>query len=498
MLYCIPRKCSGEEEDLCYWGLGEGFLQTSGSEEENTPDEIVDKILKEFQEQGLIEPAIKKRKQPQHVKSYRMDPLVRSAVTLLSKEAKFFDYDGKGNVLPQRDWISGLDFEGNLVVEENRSERLCLQKGIVVEKDERRKFSKEKKIRPEVSQTELAKVLKLFNINEPFPDLQLAGLTQLKDENAGQMKEPSAVWFSKMKSARVFCLGSWPGSAKSHIEVQSREFLKGLTSMKNLRFLSLQGISRITELPHSIGNHSNLVILDLKECHNLEILSEEIVKLKKLRYLDVSDCHLLADMPKGLGALSELQVLKGFVISNRQQNRRSGTLDDLKELRNLRKLTINTRSKDFPTGIDLSALHELGEKGVLRNLTIVWGPAEPNKAPKLENQMVKEDNQMNKKLPEQLEKLDIQCFPKSTATWLTPESLPNLEKLYIRGGNLANLGKSKWSKVKTSRLKYLNELKTTWIKLQESFPDLEYLEKVKCPGITLCPCDEHGVWMKTI
>ena len=268
--------------------------------------------------------------------------------------------------------------------------------------------------------------------------------------------------------------------------------------MKNLRFPSLQGISRITELPHSIGNHSNLVILDLKECHNLEILSEEIVKLKKLRYLDVSDCHLLADMPKGLGALSELQVLKGFVISNRQQNRRSGTLDDLKELRNLRKLTINTRSKDFPTGIDLSALRELGEKGVLRNLTIVWGPAEPNKAPKLENQMVKEDNQMNKKFPEQLEKLDIQCFPKSTATWLTPESLPNLEKLYIRGGNLATLGKYKWSKVKTLRLKYLNELKTTWIKLQESFPDLEYLEKVKCPGITLCPCDEHGAWMKTI
>ena len=42
------------------------------------------------------------------------------------------------------------------------------------------------------------------------------------------------------------------------------------------------------------------------------------------------------------------------------------------------------------------------------------------------------------------------------------------------------------------------EDKTTWIKLQESFPDLEYLEKVKYPGITLCPCDERGVWMKTI
>ena len=186
-------------------------MQTSGSEEENTPDEIVDKILKEFQEQGLIKPAIKKREQPQHVKSYRMDPLVRSAVTLLSKEAKYFDYDGKGNVLPQLDWTSGLDFVGNPLAKEGvpfqRSQRLCLQKGVVTEKDERRKFSKENKNRPEVSETELEKVVTLFNINEPFPDLQLAGLTKLKDENSGQMKQPSAVLFSKMKTAKV-CLGS--------------------------------------------------------------------------------------------------------------------------------------------------------------------------------------------------------------------------------------------------------------------------------------------------
>ncbi|XP_050264168.1 disease resistance RPP13-like protein 4 [Quercus robur] len=347
----FPENAVLKRRIFVYWGLGEELRDA----EAKSPEKIVDEILEEFQEKGLIEPAINKRKQPQHVKSYRIDPLVRSAVILLSKEAKFFDYDGKGNVLPQRDWTSGLDFEGNLVVKGNRSNmRLCLQKGILVEKDERRKFSKEKKTRPEVSETEMGEVLTLFNINEPFPDVQLAGLTKLKDENAGQMKEPSAVWFSKMKTAQVVCLGRWPVSAKSHIEVQSREFLRGLTSTENLRFLSLRGISRITKLPHSIGNLSNLEILDLKECHNLEILPEEIVKLKKLRYLDVSDCYLLADMPKGLGALLELQVLKGFVISN-QQNRRS-TLHDLKELKKLRKLTVNARSKDFPTKTDLKVL----------------------------------------------------------------------------------------------------------------------------------------------
>ena len=139
------------------------------------------------------------------------------------------------------------------------------------------------------------------------------------------------------------------------------------------------------------------------------------------------------------------------------------------------------------------------KKGVLRNLTIVWGPAEPNKATKSEDKIVEETKPAGTvPIIEKLEKLDVQCFPKSTATWLTPESLPYLKKLDIRGGNLATLGENKWSEVKTLRLKYLNELKTTWIKLQESFPKLEYLEKVKCPGITLTPCDERGVWTRTI
>ena len=131
----------------------------------------------------------------------------------------------------------------------------------------------------------------------------------------------------------------------------------------------------------------------------------------------------------------------------------------MKGLKKLRKLTVNARSKDFPTGNDLSTLQDLG-KQALRNLTIVWRPAEPNKAPKSVDKIVEENKPAGtvptiETLPEKLEKLDLQCFPKSTATWLTPESLPNLEKLYIIGGNLATLGKSKWSKVKTLRLKKL-------------------------------------------
>ena len=158
----------------------------------------------------------------------------------------------------------------------------------------------------------------------------------------------------------------------------------------------------------------------------------------------------------------------------------------MKGLKKLRKLTVITRSKDFPTGNDLSALQDLGEKGVLQNLTIVWGPAEPNKTPKSEDKIVEETKPFGtvpiiEKLPKQLKKLDLQCFPKSTATWLTPDSLPDLYKLYIRGGNLATLDRSKWLKVQALRLKYLRELKMNWRELNDSFPDLEYLEKVKMP-----------------
>ncbi|KAL4602381.1 hypothetical protein ACB092_10G049400 [Castanea dentata] len=494
------------------------------------PEKIVDGILEEFQEKGLIEPAIKKR--TLHVKSYKMHPLVRSAVIMLSQEAgDLFDYDDKGNVLPQKYWTSELlDPREEPVVKVNvlfpRCKRMCLLK-VEEEYQELKLKLKQKQLLekkpsiPKESQsasssnsedTDLEKIDTLFNVNEPFPDLELAGLMKKKDKNAEKIKEPSAMeWLSKMKQAKVVCLGSWPGSVKPHIEVESIEFLEGLKNSTGLRFLSLQGVSRITELPGFIGNHSNLVILDLKECHNLEMLSKEIGKLTNLRYLDLSDCYLLARLPKEISALVQLRVLKGFVISN-PRRKGSATLEDLKELKKLRKLTINANSKDFPTDDDLTALQNIGG-GVLQKLTIAWGATLADQQGEAQNggnascwQMFKSapkqaTKQHNPKtvtgnLPKQLEKLDLQCFPKSTATWLTPDSLPVLEKLYIRGGNLAILDRSKWLKVQALRLKYLRELKMNWRELKDSFPDLEYLEKVKCPGITICPCDEHGVWMK--
>ncbi|KAL7164157.1 hypothetical protein ACSBR2_040132 [Camellia fascicularis] len=55
--------------------------------------------------------------------------------------------------------------------------------------------------------------------------------------------------------------------------------------MKKLRLLSLRGISLITELLQFISQLTNLKILDLKACHNLEVVPDWIGLLKNLTHL---------------------------------------------------------------------------------------------------------------------------------------------------------------------------------------------------------------------
>ena len=331
------------------------------------------------------------------------------------------------------------------------------------------------------------KLQTIFNINDPFPDQRFGLFAKWKNVNIVD-------WFSKMKNINVLYLGRW--QSQHHIEVQSTEFLKGLKKMGCLRLLSLQGVSRINELPNSIGKLKNLRILDLKACHNLEVLPDEIVSLKKLLRLDISGCYLLDDMPKGLASLSELQVLKGFLIGNLESDRDSCTLENLKGLKKLSKLSINTRSTAFPKEEELKALRKLE---ALRKLAIVWGvnrgdnrrqdsgAAQPKRAlSRLNTQQPHPETQ--DQLPRNLEKLELQSFPDSfTPNWLMPGKLKSLKKLYIKGGKLKNLGQMQegndnWT-VEILRLKYLDEFNMDQEELQISFPNLIFLENVKCPKL---------------
>ncbi|KAL8133550.1 uncharacterized protein LOC141683895 [Apium graveolens] len=107
-------------------------------------------------------------------------------------------------------------------------------------------------------------------------------------------------------------------------------------------------------------------------------------------------------------------------------------------------------------------------------------------------------------LPVTLQKLELQCFPNNKAPdWLNPTKLKELKRLYIRGGQLCELGGNTggWNDpvdpwgVKILRLKYLTGLAMHWKEVDKLFPDLEFIEKVNCPMLTFFPCDEAGVWI---
>ncbi|KAL7242597.1 hypothetical protein ACSBR1_015056 [Camellia fascicularis] len=338
-------------------------------------------------------------------------------------------------------------------------------------------------------------------------------------------------FFSKMKKLSVLYLGRWQTSVSHHIEAADTKSMKingnvldGLENITNLTFLSLHGISRITELPESISRLTDLTILDIRACHDLEVIPNGIGLLKSLTHLDMSECYLLDQMPKGLASLYNLQVLKGFIVS---ESKNSCTLDDLRKFPKLRKLSIYAVVYGFPSDRDLRALNQFK---ALTNLTITWARGSLSeqansddsekkdilgakqatvavaKKPGLTKALTRSFTSKPAGLPSGLIKLDLQCFPQtSTPTWLMACNLKNLKKLYIRGGKLSDLGqfqkldgkkaeKDKWE-VEILRLKYLNDLEMDSNNLQELFPKLNYLEMVKCPKLTCFPCDESGVWM---
>ncbi|RDX91326.1 Disease resistance RPP13-like protein 4, partial [Mucuna pruriens] len=268
-------------------------------------------------------------------------------------------------------------------------------------------------------------------------------------------------WLSKMKNIQALQLGRWQDSPSHHIEVVSHEFLKELKNLKGLTYLSLRGISRIPELPPSIAQHERLEILDLKACHNLETLPNDISSMKSLTHLILSQCYLLEGMPKGIEKLTQLQVLKGFLIGNSRNT--SCRILDLANMKSLRRLSIHIGNGAV---IKDREFDSLGELPALEHLKISWGVSDTRYS---EIQII---------LPSSLKKLHLEGFRgQKIPEWLKPSSkLPGgFKELNITGGKLESMNHEKdrnqWS-MEIVRLKYLEHLKVDLTNLQRLFPSL--------------------------
>ncbi|KAL6880520.1 hypothetical protein ACP4OV_012085 [Aristida adscensionis] len=290
-------------------------------------------------------------------------------------------------------------------------------------------------------------------------------------------------WFAGKKELRALQLGQWrqfgprqqmADPSQSHIEVTGTEHLADLEECTNLRYISFRGISRIRSLPNSIGKLRELVVLDLRACHDLEELGQGITKLNQLQYLDLSECHLLIGIPKGIGRLTRLEVLKGFVIAS-GSCKDPCRLHELTKLQRLRKLSITIGKMAAPA---LDEFKKLGELNALKSLTIVWG-VQKDESPAANSPPI---SGREFALPPHLEKLDLRCFPlPNFQRWVRPK---DVKKLYIRGGNLTTLGDDEDWEAQVLQLRFLKYFHYDHGRLQRSFkklrPDLTLIHE--CPN----------------
>ncbi|KAJ3679719.1 hypothetical protein LUZ60_017730 [Juncus effusus] len=285
--------------------------------------------------------------------------------------------------------------------------------------------------------------------------------------NQTHLKSDVIISRNGVKNMAVMEVGQWRCVDCHHIEADKTDFLNDLGP--NLTYLSLRGISGISELPESIGNSTSLMILDIRACHNLENLPPIIKSLKNLAHLDVSECYLLDHIPRWVCTLNNLEVFKGFIIGS-SGNKNRCKFSDISGLQKLRKLNINIGRDSEVSAEELSSLENLSN---LRSLTITWGIYAEEREP--------ETNLVNISPPKNLEKLELIGFPRDKAPeWLSPTKMENLKRLYIRGGMFDELGCNNTKKVwlvETLRLRFLRNLKKiNKNDLRNLFPYMKYFE----------------------
>ncbi|XP_021811754.1 disease resistance RPP13-like protein 4 [Prunus avium] len=429
----FPEDSVIKKRPLIYWWIGEGFIRST---QDQTAEKVGEEVFENLLTRGLIQSHCRLLNAPTSavVNSCTMHPWVRHVVISLAESAELFDFEPRWPRMPS--------------YKTSNCRRACLV------------FDNP------ISQAENApNLLTLFNLNDHY--------LSLKPE-----------WLAKLKKVEVLQLGRWQSSPTHHIEVDDEGFLKGLGPQNMfLKYLSLRGISTITQLPSCIFKLVSLEILDLRACHNLETLPSDISSLRKLTHLDVSECYLLEGMPKGIEKLCSLQVLKGFLVGNRKTT--PCKLPDLAKLKKLKRLSIYIGSEATVEDRDFKSLKHISS---LCHLKISWAVV----SPKLKEKIALQSRDFS--LPHSLEKLDLQAFPLPfLPDWLKPSRLQKLKKLYIRGGELDNLDqceKGMWT-VEILRLKYLRNMKIRWPELKELFPHLRYLEKINCNEI-----EKDIVWCK--
>ncbi|KAL2898727.1 Disease resistance RPP13-like protein 4 [Bienertia sinuspersici] len=324
------------------------------------------------------------------------------------------------------------------------------------------------------------------------------GMDKLTDYELGK--------FFATKNVKILHLGSWPYDPTNNVVVEDIEALKSFLTRKwqIVTSLSLGGVAGIVILPESIYKITNLRVLDLKACPNLETMPKGIGSLKNLKHLDLSKCYLLDHIPLGIESLSQLQSLKGFIVNPPKHPAEQCKFKSLLNLKKLVNLDVHARVMNFPTNQDLVTLSKMER---LKKLKVTW-VLKTNNDNGESNESNHKDDDANINdtplLPATLETLGLKAAPENTAIRVL--DLINYgisgncpRKLSISGGGLWKLDPIKYCffNVDKLRLQYLCDLHMNWSDCRQLFPKLSHLEVFECPNLIFFPVDDNGMWDKS-
>ncbi|XVE82565.1 hypothetical protein DITRI_Ditri16bG0015700 [Diplodiscus trichospermus] len=317
---------------------------------------------------------------------------------------------------------------------------------------------------------------------------KLRGLVSTtKSGEVNKIESSIAKNFSECRYLRVLDI------SKSIFELPLSSLLYHIGSLQHLTYLCLSNTHPLIELPASLEKLTNLQILDVSYCQNLKSLPYYLITFKKLKILDVSHCGSLECLPKGLGRLSNLEVLLGFRPARSNHGCHIG---ELRNLTQLRMLGLHLTHGDEIRDNEVNAIMNLQD---LDNLSISCFDSH--------------GSDLTSKLdkfcpPQQLHELSLKFYPgKISPTWLNPLSLPMLKYLSILSGDLANMHPNFWGdngnvvwKIEGLMLESLSDLVLQWPRLQQVMQTLRIVNVSWCPELVSFPIDavgfRGGVWIR--
>ncbi|XP_071915410.1 disease resistance RPP13-like protein 4 [Coffea arabica] len=282
--------------------------------------------------------------------------------------------------------------------------------------------------------------------------------------------------------------------SKSIFAASLSSLLDEVGTLQHLTCLSLSNTHPLTQLPISLSKLQKLKILDVSYCQNLNMLPSCIVAFEKLVVLDVSNCGSLEYLPKGLGRLSNLEVLLGFKPAMPVECG-GCRIAELKSLSRLRRVDLRLTHGDEIGNDEVDALVNLQE---LQFLTLNFFDSHDD------DLFLK----INKLLPpRQLHELSFKFYPgKISPEWLNPRSLPMLRYLSIVSGSLAKLNDSFWGlgnmvwRIEGLKFEALSDLNEEWSMMHQAMPSLKILNVSWCPELESFPIEDAGfrggVWKK--